>query len=512
MPLLFINPLNWHRDEMVGIAIDFDYDDPTPNDFEIMTSDGTSLPIQVLSDEQVFWMETLKANRKRRVCVLVPVNLPPCGYTTLYAYPRRHPRPQVEADTWIVEPSYAENRYLRLQIADDGGLSVTHKVTNRTYSGLNHFEDVADAGDAYTFCPLPDEVPISTCGIEAQVTLAATGANAVTFQIVHHLTLPHQLTDNRSSRIGATTIEITSLVTLYRDCPYIAVKTTFYNSAKDHKLSVIFPTDLHVPTTHVAEAFAVVERQIDLPDATGWVEDPTPLMHQRDFTDLSDGTRGLAIFNRGLAAIEVTRHVNGTRIAVPLVRAVGWLSRDDLWVRRIAAGPLVPTPGAQCLRTGTYEYAIFPHAGDWEMVYQQAYAYTAPVHAARADTHAGIDLRDMNITRDDPDKITNIPFPRAGELPDTHSFLNVTGHGIVVSALRRSAQATILRFFNITDVPVTAVITSAQALSAAHRLNLNEEAEAELPLETAHQLSLDVRPGQIVTVGFTFDTLLPVNQ
>lgn len=504
MPLLFVNPLNWQRDEIAEITIDFDFDDPTPDDFEILTSAGEVLPVQVLDDEEAFWMETLKANRKRRVRALVPVTIPPCGYTTLYAYPRRHARPEVTPDTWIIEPDGAQNQYVRLQIAADGGLTVTHKASNRTYSGLNHFEDIADTGDAYTFCPLINDTPISTRGVPARVSLADVGANAVTYEIVHQLTIPESLSPDRTSRIGETTIAITSWVTLYRDCPYIAIKTAFHNSAKDHKLSVTFPTDLNVSTAHVDESFAVVEREIDLPSAPEWVEDPTPLMHQRAFTDLSDGQHGLAILNRGLAAVEVTRIENGTRIAVPLVRAVGWLSRDDLWVRRIAAGPLVPTPGAQCLQSGTYEYAILPHTGDWQSVYQQAYSYTAPIYCARADTHAGIDLRDMNITRDDPTKITHIPFPREGELPDAHSFFTVDGDGIVVSALRRGLNGIILRCFNITRSPTQAVITSAQALSTAHRLNLNEDATAEIPLDIAHRFTLDVRPGQIVTVGFTF--------
>ena len=175
-----------------------------------------------------------------------------------------------------------------------------------------------------------------------------------------------------------------------------------------------------------------------------------------------------------------------------------------MWTRRIAAGPLVPTPGAQCLQDGTYEYAILPHTGDWQAVYPHAYNYTTPITASRADTHAGIDLRDMNITRDDPSKITHIPFPREGNLPATHSFLNVRGDGLMVSALYRSKEQIILRFFNIKGESTTAKITSAQAIETAHRLNLNEEQQEQLRVDTEGQVILDVRPNQIVTVGFTF--------
>jgi mannosylglycerate hydrolase len=502
IPVIFVNPLNWERDEMTEIDIDFDYDDPTADSFELVTRSGFAVPHQVLTDEQAFWMETLKANRKRRVRVLVPVHVPACGYTTLYVQPKRHPR--IVVDDWLVEARAAENRHLRLEIAEDGGLAVTHKATRMTYSGLNHFEDVADVGDAYTFCPLKGDIPISTQGKSAQVSQRWVGSNAVCFEITHHLLLPARISSDRLQREGETPVTVVSAVTLRRDCPYVHVQTTFHNLAQDHKLSVVFPTDLDVSAAHVAESFAVVERLIDLPPSEGWVEDPTPLMHQRAFTDLSDGQRGLAIFNRGLAAVEVTRADTGARIAIPLVRAVGWLSRDDLWVRRIAAGPLVPTPGAQCIGERTSEYAIFPHEGDWQAVYEHAYNYTTPITAARADTHAGIDLHDMNITKDDPSKITHVPFPREGELPDTHSFIQVEGRGIVLSALRRGAQGVVVRFFNVSQDSTFAQITSARPFGAAQRLNLNEEVEETLAPQEPYHLNIDVNGGQIVTIGLTF--------
>ena len=50
----------------------------------------------------------------------------------------------------------------------------------------------------------------------------------------------------------------------------------------------MFPTDLNPPYAAVDEAFAVMQRDLDLPEATGWVEDPTSMMHQRVFTDVSE--------------------------------------------------------------------------------------------------------------------------------------------------------------------------------------------------------------------------------
>lgn len=503
IPLIFVNPLNWQRDEIVEIDIFFDYDDPTADEFEIVTREGVVVPHQPRGEEQMFWMETLKANRKRRVRVSVPVSVPPCGYTTLYVQKRDGLALEVEDDDWQIHARGAENRYLAVQIEEDGSLTITHKASGITYRGLNQFEDVADSGDAYTFCPLPGDTPIKSGDTPAEVYLICAGSNTAEFEIVYPFALPPGLTPDRQSRVAdAVSMPVTSIITLERDCPYLRILTAFYNSVNDHKLSVIFPTDLSPDVAHVDESFAVVERQIELPPSEGWVEDPTPLMHQRSFTDLSDGTRGLAVLNRGSAAVEVTRFAGGTRIGIPLVRSVGWLSRDDLWIRRIAAGPLVPTPGAQCIGLVSAEYAILPHSGDWESVYRDAYNYVAPITSGRADTHAGIDLHDMNITRDDPSKITHIPFPRGGELPDTHSFVKVEGEGIVLSALRRSSdKQAVVRFYNVTARPATAVITSAKALKAANRLNLNEEVLESL---NARDLKIGVRPGEIVTVGLVF--------
>ncbi|MBC7811178.1 MAG: hypothetical protein H7175_08530, partial [Burkholderiales bacterium] len=491
IPVIFVNPLNWQREEMVEVDIDFDYDEPTADRFELITSTGDVLSHDVLSDKQAFWMETLKANRKRRVRVLVKVSVPPCGYTTLYV---RERSPQLATQTipafdtsWSIHERGAENRYLSFSIENDGGITLTHKATGKTYHGLNHFEDVADCGDAYSFCPLPDnsDTPISTRGSAAKIHHMKPSANDASFLISHQLELPRSLTDDRSARDTETTsVNINSIVTLRRDTPYLRVETDFVNHVKDHKLSAIFPTDFNANEAYVDESFAVVSRPIDLPASAGWVEDPTPLMHQRAFTDVSYGEVGLAVFNRGLASVEVTRtDEGGTKIGVPLVRAVGWLSRDDLWVRRIAAGPLVPTPGAQCIGHNAYEYAIFPHAGDWHEVYAEAYNYTTPISAARADTTPGIDLHDMNITRDDPSKITHIPFPRGGEHPDTHSFVQVEGDGVVLTALRRgklrhgteTTSGLVVRFYNITAEPTTARITFSGTAQSAHLLNLNEE-------------------------------------
>jgi alpha-mannosidase len=518
MPVLVWNPLGWERHEMAVGEIDFDFDDPRAGCFQIVDASGNVLPSQVLQEEEVFWMETLKANRKRRLRVAFPVEVPACGYATVFVQQAAPGlQPPTRDDDWKITASSAENRFLAFEIAPDGGLDVLDKVSSARYTGLGHFEDVEDAGDEYSFCPFPESIPITTRGLPAAVRLAVQGPNLVTFEIQRQLELPESLSADRQSRSSKTVmIPLKTRLTLYRDQPGLYIETEVDNRALDHKLSASFPTDLNPEQVVVDQAFLVMHRDIDLPVSSGWVEDPTPLMHQRSFSDLSTepvlsetkGGRGLAIFNRGLPAVEVARTAGGTKLALTLLRCIGWLSRDDLWNRRVAAGPLVPTPDAQCQGRYTFEYAIFPHSGDWRNVYAWAYNYTAPLLVARADTHEGLDLREMNITRDDPAKIrwkhSGVLWRSRGVLPPQAAFLSVDRRQLVLSAFTCSHQpeseALVVRYYNISDDALTAHLTSLLPIQEAWLADLNGRRLQALPLLDAHTLELPVGAHQVITL------------
>ncbi|MBN1286784.1 MAG: hypothetical protein JXB47_15400 [Anaerolineae bacterium] len=505
-PVLVYNPLNWPRREVAEGDIDFEFDDPTAGNFVLVDAHGAVIPHRVLGDEEVVWLETLKPNRKRRVHVVFPVEAPACGYTTVYAQPAG--RRQAPPADWTIGARGAENRYLAFSIARDGGLTVTDKVTGAVYEKLHHFYDVDDAGDEYSYCPCPRSETFSTEGIPAEVVLLATGPVMARFFVKQTMLVPPALTQDRKRRRRTRVpLILESTLTLYKDQPGLYITTHLVNTVQDHKLTVVFPTDLYPAQAHVDAHFQVSTRDIDLPPSEGWLEDPTPLMHQRAFTDLSDASkgRGLAILNRGLPSVEVEYTDSGARVALTLLRSVGWLSRDDLSNRRIAAGPIVPTPGAQCPGEHVFEYAILPHAGDWRAVYKITYNYTAPLHVTRADTHEGMELREMPFIGVDLDwynrVVKPIAWPRGGDLPDTLSFFTLEPETLVLSAVRRSADGggLVVRWYNIGDAEVTAELKSCRALAAAYRLNLNEARRGDLALVDAHTLRLPTAAGQVVT-------------
>jgi mannosylglycerate hydrolase len=503
MPVIVFNPLNWKRHEMTFGNIDFEFDNPIADNFQLVDHNGQVIPSQVLRDEEIFWMETLKANRKRRLRIVFLADVPACGYSDYYIQPapdgKNDPTP---SNIWSVDEDGAENRFLSFHISPDGGLTIHDKVSDIIYTDLHHFEDVEDAGDEYSYCPCENSMSISTRGLPATIRQVANGLNLAIFEVQWILHIPEGLSTDRKFRSNNTVpLPITTRISIYRDQPGLYVETEIDNQARDHKFSVTFPTALQPSHSFVDQTFIVMPRDIDLPDSTGWMEDPTPLMHQRAFVDIHQEGHGLAILNRGLTAVEVTRRKPGTQISLVLLRSVGWLSRDDLSNRKVPAGPLVPTPGAQCIGKYRYNYAILPHIGNWQEVYPWAYQYVSPLLVSRADTHEGLDLREMNITRDDPTMVKAVAWPRGGSNPGNLSYITVEEPELVVSALRRSqdGKSLIVRFYNITAESVTTQVKSYRSLREVWMVNLNEERQEEIPTLDANTFELKMRGHQIST-------------
>ena len=119
------------------------------------------------------------------------------------------------------------------------------------------------------------------------------------------------------------------------------VRAEVANRAADRRRRGLFPAGVATGHSDAEQHFGVVRRPVAAPpEAANAPESPVAYYPQKTFTDLSDGESGLMIANRGLAEYEVMTEEDGTATpAVTPVRWVGWLSRDDLSMRRGRAGP-----------------------------------------------------------------------------------------------------------------------------------------------------------------------------
>jgi mannosylglycerate hydrolase len=243
-----------------------------------------------------------------------------------------------------------ENARYRVTAARDGTLTVLDRHSGQSLEGVHRFDDRADRGDSYTFCPLEGDKPLAAGSAMTRVT--AAGPLYAELEITGELELPAALGPDRRSRAAETVrCPAVTRVRLAAGSERIEFMTTFSNDAADHRLRVRFPTPEPLDLVRAEGHFMVVPRDPRPVSNGSWFEPP----HDTNHTLGAVAAGGLTLLTKGLPEYEATEE---GELALTLLRSVGWLSRDDLSTRRGGAGPQLPTPGAQCLGEHVFEYAL----------------------------------------------------------------------------------------------------------------------------------------------------------
>jgi alpha-mannosidase len=223
---------------------------------------------------------------------------------------------------------------------------------------------------------------------------------------------------------------------LTRGIPRLDLQVTFDNHARDHRLRIVFPSDVDAQASHASAPFDVVSHPIKIVPVPqeAWVEDAPATFPQQDWVDLSDGERGLCIIVQGLPEYEVM-DTDRREIAITLLRAVGYLGAGyDMQTAAVGAGPHIATPEAQIQRKLTFSLSILPHQGKWDEaeVWRQALVFN---NSPRAYT-TGLEK--------------NKPVATQNSQPARRSFLSITGKNAILSAIKKTetGNALLLRLYN----------------------------------------------------------------
>ena len=286
------------------------------------------------------------------------------------------------------------NGLVEITIKEDGRLDLKELQNNIEFSGLHYLEDGADAGDTYNYSTCEQDTIISSKGMTTNRTILEDGPLRAQVLVALELAIPARLDSDRKARCeDKQTMAIRTIVCLETQSRQVKLRTELRNTARDHRLRVCFPTGLQTALSHAETQFSVTEHEIEpepYSDASLSPElkkillgarEPRPVscFPQRQFVDLSDGTKGLAVLNKGLPEYEVLPEQR--TIALTLFRSVGWLARTDLLERIGDAGPFIATPRAQLLQDMSFEYALFPHPADWEQgqVLEESESFNYPL-------------------------------------------------------------------------------------------------------------------------------------
>jgi alpha-mannosidase len=468
--LRLYNPHPWAHVAPVEVDLTLDCEPDAEPTFCLLDEAEQPVPYEVRSSERGVRV----VNRSPEYPYNVPtvklrlrlaVELPALGFRTLKV--ERKAGASVQHPELYAGNNWIENRYFKVR-AVDGRLEIFDKSLEETF--VHDFEDAGDRGDEYNFCPVDGETPIRTSNWYWDNREIAHAGNSLRMTLTANWRLPGHLFEDRGSRIGSAPLPITVEVSLHAGVRRVEFETTVTNVSRDHRFRAAFKTPGAIAQTHADTAFGWVTRSSQVPEKD-WAETPmgTFPMVSQVLVDRPLGQAGLAAV--GLHEYEAV----GDTIYLTLIRAVGWLSRDDLSTRKGDAGPMLAAPEAQMLGRWHYRYAWASQNDDeaFGTVQRLGQAFVVPAAAHPLAQWQG---------------------------HQTGSYLSVDQPAWQLSALKRSesGEHLVLRVFNTGAEPREGTIAFGFGVKSVVISRLDETAGEPVVLD-GDRLSLSLRGFEIGT-------------
>jgi alpha-mannosidase len=303
-----------------------------------------------------------------------------------------------------------DNGLVQVSVRPDGTLDLVGG--GRELSGVGRLVDGGDVGDSYNYAPPDDDVEVDEPG---DVRVDVRGQEVLVV---------------RTYRWGDAVVEVTMHVELRPGEPFCRVRVSFDNPCGNHRLRFHVPLAERSDVSHAEGQFAVVERGLEPEGGHG--EIPLPTYPARGFVDAG----GVAVLLDHVMEYEL---VEGRELALTVLRATGLISRHDNPYRQVNAGPEVALPAAQLRGPWSVGLALYPHRGSWQDagVLEQMEHYQHPFLTA----------------------------PGTGESPAVpeQTGLELTGDGVVLSALQRHGERLEARVVCERPEPCQAVLTLGES-------------------------------------------------
>jgi len=512
--IVVFNALGWSRTDIVEVTI---LTSKSSEKFELIDPEGKTALFSVIDERIIGRSYSSRFKEKVFDIALLAENVPPCGYKTYKVRPikekegkQQDEKTDPRSSLVIRGNNVIENEFFKIQVEENGSITLLDKVTGTSYKGFNVFEDMGDVGDEYNHDPPKQDKAYSSENLTSKITPCTSGSARCTLKIEYDLILPSGASNDRKTRSSTlVSCPAACYVSLCHGVPRVDFRLEFVNNAKDHRLRILFPTGIKCEHSYADQAFHVVERSVELPDAENWAEPPMPTYPMQSYVSAGDEKNGVTVATRGLHEYEVKK--DGT-IAITLLRCVGWLSRDDLSTRSAIAGPIIQTPDAQCLGKHTFFYSVIPHKGTWETgkAYVQAMQHQTPMRTVQVLDHEFATLGEWALVYTefkDPVVKKAQAYLSSSPLPLEQSYLTVEPSNVILSAVKiaEDGSGIIVRLYNTANQTVESKLILYRKVAEPIPVNMLEKprTENEGNTGTCHvrgkQVSFEARPFRINT-------------
>lgn len=492
-----MNPSPYRRNEVIKVYLD------TPCeyniwDFDIVNSNGNKVDAQfVYRKEEVVPVNDLYSRPlpfyiDRHCFYMETGNIPAGGYQVYRMVPTKNFNRKAvfwadmrtsNGDDISKSLNILENEFLKIEVQNNGTISIFEKLTQRSYKDLNYLEDSGDCGDYWTYYPPHHNKTFTSQGCHARIWLEDNGPLSATIAAEVKMMLPayalrpeNEIRGESRRSSEEKELTATTYYTLKRGSKKVDVKLKVDNTIEDHRLRVLFDTGIKAEFSDAAGHFTVDRRPINpAKNVKGeyWPEMQT--LPQQNFVDISDGKAGVALLNNCITEFEAINNDKGT-LALTLLRSI----RNIICTEFRSAGVFPRQKGGQSLGMQEYEYDIYPHEGNWQNaeVYNQAESLNVLLKPVQTCKHQG------------------------GDLPLQQSFFSVEPSELILSTFKKAEDrdSFILRLFNPADETIEGSIKVYAKIIEAYYTDLNEQRLENLPVIGQHSFAVKAKGNQIITL------------
>ena len=453
--LTVINTTQYKRSEIIEAHVDIPQN-MDKGSIEIYDMNGNAVSIEILSiDDAEPVLEQLIDRpmyfKMKRYHILIAVEGVPGLSLSSFDVKPVQDTPKIKQKA-IVQGAKLENEHMSVDVNMDGTLNILHKASGRKIETTGYYEDEGEAGHAWTHEKV--EPVFTTKGLPAFVHVLVDNGLMQKIKLIHRLPIAKNLVE-RKQGIASKNMKIETDITLRKGSQYIEYESLIDNPSEDHRLRMVFNTDVVSDISKAQGQFDVVERSTDRPDTSDWVEQPQydqPVYH---FMEISDSVKGCALILDGLKEYEVLP--DKSTLAITLFRAFRYIiqpaSKQDYGEQK----------GSQCLGEQKARFAFYPFdVKDRDKLYEKALNYNTSL---RIVEHG-------NAT---------------GEIKVGESFFELSNDQLVISCIKepqdREINTVILRLYNPTTVTQVTELTSKFNIKEAAECSLEELITADIDLK-----------------------------
>jgi 2-O-(6-phospho-alpha-D-mannosyl)-D-glycerate hydrolase len=465
--LTVINTTQYIRSEIIEAYVDV----PLTMDkgtIEISDQNGHINPIEILSvqDNEPVLEQLIDRPmffKMKRYHILIAVEgLPGLSMNTFQVNP-------VEGNVDVVHKSIVrdaklENDHLSVKVNFDGTLNIRCKASGREIENTGYYEDEGEAGHAWTHERI--EPVFTTKGIPGNIHILYDNSLLQQVKIIHRIPVSKDLKE-RKQGLATFNMKIETLITLKKNSQMIEYESVVDNPSEDHRLRMIFNTDVIADFSSAQGQFDVVKRSTERPDTKDWVEQPQydyPVYH---YMDIRDKKRGCALLLDGMKEYEVL--TNKSTLAITLFRAFRYIiqpsSKQDYGEQK----------GSQCLGRQKARFAFYPfELHDAGSLYEKAMNYNTSL---RIVEHGNT----------------------SGNIKPGVSFFEMSNNAVVISCIKepqnRESNTYIIRLYNPTDETQITALNSMFEIKEAGETSLEEIELANIDLD-----EINLKPKKIITI------------